>query len=156
MLCICFHLKQQSYAVDACNIERVLPRMPVEPLDGAPSWLCGVFDWQDRAIPLVDFCMLCKGRASRALFSTRVIVLRCRDHLGREQQLGLLAEGVTGTIRYRLESVHRLDLDLVKAPYLSEIITDSKGMVQLLDVHQLYNQELADLLRKKEQVIADS
>ncbi|MDQ6978649.1 MAG: chemotaxis protein CheW [Mariprofundaceae bacterium] len=156
MLCICFHLKQQNYAVDTGYIERVLPRMPVEPLDGAPPWLCGVFDWQGHAIPLVDFCMLCKGHASRALFSTRVMLLHCRDHLGQEQQLGLLTEGVTGTIRYRLESVHRLDLHLVKAPYLAEIITDSKGMVQLLDIDQLYNQELADLLRKKEQIIADS
>jgi len=146
MLYVCFHTKQQPYAIDSQSVVRILPRISVSPIVGSPAWFCGVFSMQGTAVPLVDFCMLSYQVAAQPLFSTRVILLHCHDANGKKQLLGLLTEGVTGTIRYQEDAIHRLDLHLIKAPYLAEVVTDNKGMVQLLNADAFYNVEVADLL----------
>ncbi len=148
MLYVCFHVEQQPYAIDSQSVARVLPRIPADPIVGSPAWFCGVFTMQGTAVPLIDFCLLHHQIPAQSLFSTRVILLHCHDPNGKKQLLGLLTEGVTGTIRYQEDAIHRLDLHLIKAPYLAEVVTDSKGMVLLLDVDALYNVEVADLLEK--------
>ncbi|MDQ6975216.1 MAG: chemotaxis protein CheW, partial [Mariprofundaceae bacterium] len=106
-----------------------------------------VFNMQGRGVPLIDFCILCHHTPAQALYSTRVILLDCHDQQGQEQRLALLTEGVTGTIRYQEDAIHRLDINLIKAPYLAEVVTDNKGIVQLLDVDALYTTEIAVLLK---------
>ncbi len=145
MLCICFHLRQQVYAIRVTSVLRVLPRLQVKPLPYTPDWFCGLIRVAGEGVPLVDFSQLVIGEPSRVLYSTRIILLRCMT--GQQARtLGLLTEGVTGTLKFREESLHHLAVHLAQAPYLTETLTDERGMVQLIDVDQLFSDELSELL----------
>ncbi len=148
MLCICFHIGEQAYAIRASSVERVLPRMSVTSVAHAPAWFLGVINICQQGVPLLDFCMLLHERPSRPLFSTRIILLHCQDRNGTARMLGLLAEGVTGTLQFRMENAHHLELSLRQAPYLAEVVTDDRGMVQLIDANGLFNEEVAALLER--------
>lgn len=141
MLLISFNLGKYAYAMRCDDIVEITPFVDVRKLTGVPEYVAGVIDYRGRLVPTIDMCMLAVGRTSEKNFGTRILVVDLSG--GNEEKLvGLIAENVTNTIDYREEEFEDLGIDLPDAPYMGKMFRWNGELVQLIDCHQIVNEEL--------------
>ena len=92
MLFLTFRLGQDRYALDAGQIEAILPLVAIKQLPGAPAGVAGAIGYRGRPVPLIDLSLLALGRPAEPLLSTRIILLRYPVAAEERRLLGLLAE----------------------------------------------------------------
>lgn len=71
MLFLTFRLGQDRYALDAGQIEAILPLVAIKQLPGAPAGVAGAIGYRGRPVPLIDLSLLALGRPAEPLLSTR-------------------------------------------------------------------------------------
>lgn len=142
MLCLLFRLGDDRFALDTAAVEAVLPLVAVTPVPLAPRGVAGLFDHRGTPVPAIDLGLFALGRPSRALRSTRIVLVRYAD--GR--LLGLIAEQATDTLRARREDFVASGVDNPATPYLGPVLADAEGVVQLVDAQALLPPGLRDML----------
>ena len=70
-LFLMFELDGERYALDAADIEEVLPLAATKAVPGAPEWIAGLLMRSGQPVPVIDVPMLALGRRAHALRSTR-------------------------------------------------------------------------------------
>ena len=98
MLALFFQAGGQRYAFDARELAEVAPDAQLRPLPGAPAPVAGLLHYRRTLVPVVDLSQLFAGRASRRLFSTRILLVPFPG-AGAGRLLGLRGEGVTEAAR---------------------------------------------------------
>src|SRR6267378_2018758 len=94
MLALMCHAGGQRYAVDACTVAQVVPRVQLEALAGAPEWLAGLCVCRGQVVPVVDLSRLIADHPCPRRWSNRVLLLPVP--LGQDSRLcGLLVESAT-------------------------------------------------------------
>lgn len=145
MLQLLFHLGKEAFAVDARDIEAVLPLPELEPLALAPAYLAGMLRYQGRIIPVLDLKMLRGGEPCQRYISTRILLVKGAD----ESFLGLLVEQAMDMLN--LESPAPLPKELLGEghDWLVPMIHDTgQGLVQAVDWRSLLTPELRTLARQ--------
>lgn len=137
-----FRLGEERYALHARQVLELLPAIPRRPLTGAPKGVVGLIDFRGDLAPVVDLCLLVLGRNARALYSSRIIMVRVGN-----QVLGLLAEDVTRTQRFPPDAFQSPGLG-VTARFLGPVATDGGEMVQRVEPAELLTPEIEDALRR--------
>src|SRR4051812_17365893 len=99
MLFVLFRLGQDQYAIEATRVLAVLPRLDVKAIPHAPPAVIGLCRYRDATLPVIDLSLLALDRATTPRLSSRIIVVNFPDSMRGPQRLGLLAEGVTHTMR---------------------------------------------------------
>jgi len=97
MLYVLCRIGRDSYAVACESVECVLPMAALKTLPGAVAGVAGLLNFRGGPTPVVDFSLLLAGAPARELFDTRILL--CRLPATPSGRLGLLAEGVSETIR---------------------------------------------------------
>ncbi len=93
MLVLTFQVGTQRLALDVRCIREVVPRVRLQPVTAAPTWLAGRFIYRGQVVPVIDLHrLLCAGECPSQL-STRIILVP-RGTNGEERLLGLLATQV--------------------------------------------------------------
>ncbi|KAB0648506.1 chemotaxis protein CheW, partial [Burkholderia territorii] len=99
-LFLMFELDGERYALDAADIDEVLPLATTKVVPGAPEWIAGLLMRGGQPVPVIDVSMLALGRRAHALRSTRLVMARCRvGQLERDRVIGLIVERATQTLR---------------------------------------------------------
>lgn len=146
VLLLVFHLDRDRYAIEASQVVSVLPLMQAKAIPRAPAAVAGVFDYRGELVPLIDLCRLALGRDARALRSTRVIVVHYPMDDGATRKLGLIAEQVLETVRMDLAAFEAAGVDHPQAPYLGEVASDARGLIQRVRVRSLLPESVHEIL----------
>lgn len=146
VLLLVFHLDRDRYAIDAAQVVSVLPLMQAKAIPQAPAAVAGVFDYRGELVPLIDLCRLALGRDARALRSTRVIVVHYPMDDGATRKLGLIAEQVLETVRMDPAAFEAAGVDHPQAPYLGEVASDARGLIQRVRVRSLLPESVQAIL----------
>ncbi|WP_321788788.1 chemotaxis protein CheW [Paraburkholderia sp. J94] len=163
MLFLVFELDGERYALDAREIVRVLPLQPVRAFAGTPPYIAGVIDHDGAPVPVVDLAMLALGRPSRALMSTRLVLVNDRDGAiaasGVDRSsadtsgvdtsprcLALLLESATRTQTIAAEAFAEGGIATPEARWLGPVAGDAHGFVQWVKVDQLLDARVRALL----------
>ena len=147
MLFVVFRAGGRRYALEASSVVEVVPLVKLTPLPHAPPSLRGLFRFRGFIVPAVDLSVLTGGEPARELMSTRILVTRVDGHgEGRERFVGLVAEGVTGTLLRPEGPSQATGISLPEAPWLSGVLPDGEEMVPCLSASRIVPAELLDLV----------
>ena len=130
MLVLLLHIGERRFGLDARDVLEVVPSVALLPVPAAPQWIAGLLHHRDGVAPVVDLARLVDGRPAAAKLSTRIVVLR-RDGDGGGL-VGLLAEGVTETLRIAEDRLRAAGLTAPDAAWLGPIALDAGGPLQLV------------------------
>jgi chemotaxis-related protein WspB len=137
MLFLVFQQGAHRYAIDSSQIAEVLPLVTITSIARAPEEVAGIFVYRGAPVPVIDLSQLFEGRPAERRLSTRVVIVHYPNGTGDTRLLGLIAEKATGTIRR--EPGDFVDSGVLndRAPYLGSVATDTRGLVQRVDIARL-------------------
>lgn len=95
MLAVLFEMDGRLWGADALLIETVIPAVRLRPVQGAPDWIAGAFNYKGMVVPAADLSAIVCSRPSERVFSTRYMLVKMSAG-GREGLVALVAERVTG------------------------------------------------------------
>ncbi|WP_347904365.1 chemotaxis protein CheW [Pseudomonas purpurea] len=146
-LFLVFRIGEERYALQATEVIEVLPRLPLKPIPRAPAWVAGVFAYRGAVVPVIDLSALTFGQPAQARTSTRLVLVHYRpDDALTAQQLGLILEQATDTLRCAPEDFQPYGLDNRQAPYLGPVREDAQGLLQWVRVADLLDAQVRALL----------
>ena len=143
MLLLLFRMGAERYALDASQVVEVVPQICLKMIPQAPDYIAGLFDYRGRSVPVIDFCRLSTGQTCRDYMTSRIIMLNYGSDNGHRRILGLLAEQVTETIKQDPAALISSGISVAAAAWLGDLVKDSEGMLQLIEIDGL----LPDSLR---------
>ncbi|MBI6942232.1 purine-binding chemotaxis protein CheW [Pseudomonas putida] len=137
-----FRLGDQRFALDVREVIEVLPCRPLKPIAHTPAWVAGILAHRGVLVPVIDLCALAFAQPSAQRTSTRLVLVRYRG----DQQLGLILEQATETLRCPSEAFQPYGLDNGEAPYLGPVRQDAEGLLQRIEVDDLLSDAVRQLL----------
>ena len=137
MLFLVFQLGKDRYALDANQISEVLPVVDIKELPQAPPGVVGVFDLRGAPVPVLDLSQLALGSPAPRLLSTRLVIVHYPDDRGDTRLLGLILEKATETVRRDPTDFADSGITIDRALYLGPVATDTRGLLQRVDVSTL-------------------
>lgn len=137
-----FRLGADRYALDVHDVLEVLPVPALKRVPQAPAWVAGLFPHRGELLPVLDLSQLAYGHSAPRRTSTRLVLVRYRaEGQGPEQQLGLILEQATHTLRRDPAAFRDYDLDNGSARFLGPVLEDEAGLLQRVGVDQLLSDE---------------
>lgn len=134
-LFLMFELDGERYALDAADIEEVLPLAATKAVPGAPEWIAGLLMRSGQPVPVIDVPMLALGRRAHALRSTRLVMVRYRTGpIGRGRVIGLIVERATQTLRIDRTTFHASGVSTARTRWLGRVANTPDGIVQQVSV----------------------
>jgi chemotaxis-related protein WspB len=146
MLFVLFHLGKERYALEASRVVEVVPLLALKRFPQSPRGMAGMFIYRGRPVPALDLCELTMDRPAVEHLSTRIIIINHSETPGREQLVGLIAERATETIRRDPKDFVDAGVQLSAAPFLGPVLTDEKGVIQLISTQKLLHRDMRELL----------
>jgi len=164
MLFVLFQLGNDRYALEASQVVEVIPLVALKKLPQSPKGIAGFFVYRGQPVPAVDLGELLLGKPARERLSTRIIVVNNADSpreistevspdrgpgqtISRGKpgaasrmvsgRLGLIAERATATMKSETKAFKELGMQLATTPCLGPVLTDEKGVIQLVQPRML-------------------
>jgi chemotaxis-related protein WspB len=145
MLMLLFYVGDDRYSLDSRRVVEVVPTVTLKKIHQTPEYIAGLFNYRGHLVPVIDLCHLIQGTHCRAYLSTRIVIVNCQsqdasddnDSSQKPQILGLMAERVTETLNKPESEFISPAIQVDASPYLGEIITDDRGMIQFVRVEHL-------------------
>ena len=136
-----FRIGSESYALDTAQIAEVLPLLQITRVPQAPVGVAGLINYRGRFVPVVDLSELILGEPARSHISTRLILVRYREHL-----LGLIAEQATETMRREAASFSDSGIASDAAPYLGPVTQDGGQLIRRIELQKLLPAAVSSVL----------
>ncbi|HEY0182566.1 MAG TPA: chemotaxis protein CheW [Rhodopila sp.] len=146
MLFLLFRLDADWYALDASAVDEVLPLTQLKQIPQAPAGVAGLFNLRGTPVPAIDLSLLALGRPSRAVRSTRILLIRGSDRFGSARPFGLIAEHATETLKRSPSDFIEAGIRSDGAPYLGPVVQDTRGLVQWIAADRLLSEPLREAL----------
>jgi chemotaxis-related protein WspB len=146
MLLIVFKLRDDRYALETRCVVEVLSLVDLKQLSNAAPGIAGIFNYRGTPVPVIDLSVLMLGRAALPRLSTRIIVVNYQDERNERHLVGLIAEGVSETIRREAEDFVTVGLGTGSEPYLGPVTRGKSGLIQRVDVKALLSDSIRELL----------
>lgn len=121
---------RQGVAVEVGLIHEVVRTPPVAPLPGAPPFLIGVAAHRGDVVAVVDLARLLGRGQTRLSARSRMAIARSDGMV-----VGILADDVTGLVRFPAAALHSAPLGAEGAEFISGVIEEGQGL-QLLDLRR--------------------
>ena len=148
MLILQFRLGEDTYALDARQVMRVLPAARLKRLPGAPKGVAGLLNFEGEPVPVLDLSELLLGHPASQHLSTRIILTELTGRGGERRLLGVLAENATNTVRCDAADFMPAGVTLAAARYLGPVASLGGTLVQRLELEHLLSAELDDALTR--------
>lgn len=154
MTYLLFQIGADRYALEIRRIAEALPRVKLKAIPQAAAGIAGVFDYHGQPIPVVDLTALALGRPARNSFSTRLLVVNYATADSATRLLGLLAEQATTTKRFEPEDFQEAGVATPGTPYLGPVVSDARGLIQLVEVEKLLPPEVREQLWRQAEAVS--
>lgn len=139
MLMLLFHVGSDLYAIESSSVVEVIPRVPLRKIYHVPEYVAGLFNYRGAIVPVIDLCHLIRGTPSRFCLSTRIIMVRCPLKNNTLQYLGVIAERITETFNAPKKDFVDSGIRVTEAPYLGAMKMDEKGIIQRIQLEELFS-----------------
>jgi|YNPBryunderm2012_1023409.scaffolds.fasta_scaffold09827_2 chemotaxis-related protein WspB len=147
MLVLTFQIGPETVGLDIQYVREVIPRVRLQPLIHAPSWLSGVFFYRGRVIPVVDVNCLAGYDTTPEHLSSRIILVSNRDTCQNDSLWGLLAAQVA-ELREVAVREERLGARASFSPARNDpdqidfgtLATCNQGLLRVLDPNHLLSE----------------
>ncbi len=146
MLSLVFSAGGARYALPVDTVREVAPMVVFREIPGAPEAVRGLMNYRGEITPVIDLTSVLSGRPSKRRLSTRIVIVDYRGADGKIHALGLLAERVTDAFSYEPSAVRPPGIEVEGAPYLTGVIADRQGMIQLVNPARILPPSLRDAL----------
>ncbi len=146
MLFVLFHLGPERYALEAQRVVEIVPLLALKKYPQAPRGVAGLFLYRGRPVPALDLCELTLGRPAQEHLSTRIIIVNYSPAAGEQQLVGLIAERATETLRREAKDFVDSGVRVASTPFLGPILTDAKGVIQLISPDKILQDNARPLL----------
>ncbi len=146
MLFVIFHVGDDRYVVDAKKVSEVIPLVKLSNFPNTANYVTGLCNYRATPVPVIDICCLLDGVMSRAVMSTRILLVKYIDYNDRKHHLGMIVEHATETISLEIGCFHRSAQQSSENNYVSNMMTDESGIIQWLDVDRLLSRHDCDVL----------
>jgi len=156
MLFVVFSADGKRYALPVGRVREITPMVVFREFPGAPQYVRGIMNYRGEIAPVIDLTVLLAGRPSRRLLSTRIIVTDLDGADGRPHALGLVAEQVTDTAMAAPGAVRPPGVEVEAAPYLTGVILDGQGIIQVADPARILPKSLRESLFRAASEIMDA
>ena len=143
MLYLLLQLGPDRYAIAAREVIEILPLVEFKRVPHAPAEVAGLFTFRGNTVPAIDLSQLALGTPARARLSTRILLVQYRA----DQLLGLIAEGVTESLRREPADFQPAGVREPAAPYLGPVTHDDRGIIQRIELAQLLTPAVHERLR---------
>ena len=160
MLLLTFTAGANRYAVDVTRVVELVPRVELQLIPHAPTFLAGLLGFRGKVVPVIDLGLLLDVGPCRDCLSTRIILVNDspvnhnrwnQDREGSREEtrelranpklapnlLGLVAEHVSDLTYVRPEQIIPAPIRLPQTPYLGPIVQTDQGIVQLIVVEKI-------------------
>ena len=141
-----FSVGDDRYAIPVADLIEVLPLMALTPVPQTPEWVAGLMNYRGKPVLVVDVTMLLGGRPSRAMVSTRILLTPVLRQDGVEKILGLMVEGVAGTVKILPETLRATEIWNSSAPYLGLLAMHEGDILQIIHAGKVLTGESRSLL----------
>jgi chemotaxis-related protein WspB len=132
MLFLKFQIGSESCVLDATQIVEVLPLLEITRVPQTPIGVAGLINYRGRPVPVIDLSELALGQPARSRISTRLVLVRYREHL-----LALIAERATEMMRREPEDFIESGIANDAAPYLGPVTLDGDSLTRWIKVQEL-------------------
>lgn len=141
-----FRVGSDRYAVETTSVVKVIPRVELTPYQGASPVVAGRFNYQGQIVPVLDLSQLLGNTCSRAVLSSRIILV-C-PNANQSRLLGLLVEHVTETLTIdQVDQIDQVEDGLLsQQPYLGSALLKQQDIIQCLRVDQLLSEQVYNSL----------
>ncbi len=137
MLFIIFRVGDDRYVVDAKKVIEVVPLVKLNHFSNTANYVAGLCNYRAVPVPVIDIRCLLEDVISRAVMSTRILLVKYLDYHHHEHHLGMIVEHATETISLEVEQFHRSAQHSSENNYVSNMMTDENGIIQWMDVDRL-------------------
>ena len=147
MKLLIFHIGADRYGLRLRDVVRVVPQLELKHVPLAPDAVAGLMDFHGRSVPVIDLCRASGLPAGADHFDTRIIVVDYRapeEPQDRSHLLGLRAERVLGV--QDVDETRLSSSGVQAAPFLGQVASDARGMLQLVELEQLLPASLRAML----------
>jgi chemotaxis-related protein WspB len=146
-LLLLFSVGPARYALPVDRVVEVIPWVETRKISQAPEEVLGLCNCRGKALVVIDLHQLLQKKPCPQHISSRIMIIEVVDQNGNEVQLGLLAEKVTETQRYRLEEFGDFPLALPQALALGPVRLGQSSQLQLIQPEKLLTEPLLEMLR---------
>ena len=146
MLMLVFQLGDDRFALDTSRVVEIVPSLILRRLPHAPNCVAGMFNYRGTIVPVIDLCRLALDHDCKDCLSTRIVVTLVPTANGSPRLVGLRAERVTETRKISEDEMVSPGIHLGEAPYLGDVIKDTSGMIQCIQLEHLLPKPLTDLV----------
>jgi chemotaxis-related protein WspB len=154
MTFLLFQIGADRYALEIRRVAEALPRVKLKTIPQAAAGIAGVFNYHGQPVPVVDLTALVSGRPGSSSLSTRLLVVHCAAADGTPHLLGLLAEQATATARFEPQDFKEPGVTTTGTPYLGPVISDTRGLIQWVEIEKLLSPEVRGQLWRQAEVAA--
>ncbi|MBI5039960.1 MAG: purine-binding chemotaxis protein CheW [Gammaproteobacteria bacterium] len=142
MLYLLLRMGTERYALEARRIVEVVPLVTLKPLPHTPACVAGLFDYRGTWVPVIDLCQLANGQNCAAHLTTRIVLVNYPAGAVQTHILGLLAEQVTETVKFKDADFQCGGLQVPEAPYLGQLVKAADITAQHLEIEHLLPEAL--------------
>jgi chemotaxis-related protein WspB len=137
-LYIQFVVDDSRFVLPAMDVVGIVPLATLHETPHAPDYVAGILNYHGQSIPVIDMTKFMVGRNTEHRLSARIILLNIDLHGQEKAVVGLLAEKVTEVMRLIEGEFRKSGVKNNNAKYLGDVITDNLGMLQRLNIAELF------------------
>lgn len=137
MSMLLFYVGENRYVIENSFIVRIVPRVGLKKMPYMSSYVMGLLNIGGLPIPVVDFCQLIEQREAHCSLYSRIILIEDPHSKGRI--VGILGEKVGEIVDLQRSQFNKAGFYLHHFPYLDSIYSDSNGVIQHIDIEQLFH-----------------
>lgn len=136
-LYIQFVVNDNRFVLSASDVVGIVPLAGLHDVPQAPEYVAGILNYHGNSVPVIDLTRLMAGVNTEYRLSARIVLLKVDLPGEKSSMLGLMAEKVTEVMRLYENEFKDSGVKNNNARYLGEVITDSYGILQRLNVNEL-------------------
>ena len=136
----------ERYLIPTNEVVEVTPYVKPRLIPHAPEYMTGMIDYRGETLPLIDICRLLSGQSCKTVLCSRILIGAVKAPDGKEVKVGWLFDGVTETVRIEDEQFESAPLHLKAAPYLGDVVTDDKGIMQCILIQNILPDDAYNIL----------
>ena len=136
-LYIQFVVDDNRFVLSAADVVGVVPLATLHDVPRAPEYVAGILNYHNMSVPVIDLTQLMSGAKTEYRLSARIVLLKIQLPGQSSSVVGLLAEKLTEVLRLHDNEFKKSGVKNSNAKYLGDVITDSSGILQRLNILEL-------------------